>query len=69
MANRKRTNEEKVRAIEIALKEINIEEASRKADVPAITLSFYLGKVRKVLSIILNNKKTGPKSKKIKRET
>ncbi|MBA7694475.1 hypothetical protein ES703_103086 [subsurface metagenome] len=46
MANRKRTNEEKVRAAKIALDEINIEAAARKAGVPASTLRFYLGKVK-----------------------
>jgi len=67
MANRKRTNEEKVRAAKIALDEINIEAAARKAGVPASTLRFYLGKVRKTLSKILSNEKPGPKSQKPKK--
>ncbi len=64
MANRRRTNEEKVKAVEIALSEINIEAAARKAGVPASTLRFYLGKVKKTLLKILRNEKPGPKSKK-----
>ncbi len=68
MANRKRTNEEKVRAVEAALNEINIEAASRKAGVPASTLHFDLGKVKKALSEILSNKKPGPKAQKPKKK-
>ncbi len=67
MENRKRTNEEKVRAAKIALDEINIEAAARKAGVPASTLRFYLGKVKKTLSKILSNEKPGPKSQKPKK--
>jgi len=68
MANIKRTNKEKVRVVEIALKEINIEAASRRAGVPASTLHFYLGKVKKVLSKILSDNKPGPKSQKPKKK-
>ena len=67
MANRKRTNEEKARAAEIALDEINIEAAARKAGVPASTLRFYLGKVKRALSETLSNEKPGPKSQKSKK--
>jgi hypothetical protein len=62
MANRKRTIDEKVKPVQIALKQINIEEAAREAGVPASTLRYDLNKVKQSLVDVLKNRTPGPKS-------
>ena len=61
MANRKRTIDEKVRAVQIALAQINVEKAAREAGVPASTLRYDLGKVKQFLANALKNQAPGPK--------
>jgi len=61
MANRKRTLDEKVGAVQIALGQINIEKAAREAGVPASTLRYDLGKVKQFLADVLKNRAPGPK--------
>ena len=61
MPNRKRTLAEKVRPVQIALKQINIEQAARKAGVPASTLRYDLEKVKQALADVLKNRTPGPK--------
>jgi transposase-like protein len=61
MANRKRTIDEKVKSVQIALEQINIEEAAREAGVPASTLRYDLSKVKQSLVDILKNGTPGPK--------
>ena len=61
MANRKRTLDEKVRAVQIALAQINVEKAAREAGVPASTLRYDLGKVKQFLAHALQNQAPGPK--------
>ena len=61
MANRKRTIDEKVSAVQIALEQINIEKAAREAGVPASTLRYDLGKVKQFLADVLKNRPPGPK--------
>ena len=47
MANKIRQIEEKVEPIWVALKQTNVEEAAREAKVPASTLRYDLGKIKK----------------------
>ena len=61
MANRKRTIDEKVGPVQIALEQINIEEAAREAGVPASTLRYDLDKVKQSLAYVLKNRTPGPK--------
>ena len=61
MANRKRTIDEKVKPVQIALGQINIEKAAREAGVPASTLRYDLGKVKQALADVLKNRTPGPK--------
>jgi len=63
MANRKRTIVEKVKPVQIALEQINIEEAARKAGVPASTLRYDLNKVNQSLAEVLKNRTPGPKAR------
>jgi hypothetical protein len=63
LANRIRQIEEKVEPILVALKQINVEEAAREAKVPASTLRYDLGKMKKRLPDLLLNEKPGPKAK------
>jgi len=60
MANRKRTIDEKVRSVQIALAQINIEKAAREAGVPASTLRYDLNKVKQFLADALRNQAPGP---------
>jgi transposase-like protein len=66
MANRVRTIDEKVQAMEVALKGVNIERAAREAGVPASTLRYDLNKVRARLTELLSNHKPGPGQKKVR---
>ena len=61
MPNRKRTIAEKVRPVQIALEQINVEEAAREAGVPPSTLRYDLGKVKQALADVLRNRTPGPK--------
>ena len=61
MANRKRTIDEKVGAVQTALEQINIEKAAREAGVPASTLRYDLDKVKQFLADVLKNRPPGPK--------
>ena len=61
MPNRKRTIAEKVRPVQIALEQINVEEAAREAGVPPSTLRNDLGKVKQALADVLKNRTPGPK--------
>jgi transposase-like protein len=61
MANRKRTIDEKVSAVQTALEQINIEKAAREASVPASTLRYDLNKVKQSLAEVLQNQTPGPK--------
>ncbi len=61
MPNRKRTIAEKVRPVQIALEQINIEKAAREAGVPASTLRYDLDKVKQFLADALTNRTPGPK--------
>jgi len=61
MANRRRTIDEKVRSVETALEQINIEQAAREAGVPPSTLRYDLDKVKQSLADILKNRMPGPK--------
>jgi DNA-directed RNA polymerase specialized sigma24 family protein len=61
MANRKRTIDEKVKPVQIALEQINVEEAAREAGVPASTLRYDLNKVKQSLADVLKNQAPGPK--------
>ena len=61
MANRKRTIDEKVGPVQIALEQINIEKAAREAGVPASTLRYDLDKVKQFLADVLKNRTPGPK--------
>jgi hypothetical protein len=61
MPNRKRTIDEKVGPVEIALEQINIEKAAREAGVPPSTLRYDLNKVKQSLAYVLKNRTPGPK--------
>lgn len=61
MSNRKRTIAEKVRPVQIALEQINIEKAAREAGVPASTLRYDLDKVKQALADVLKNRTPGPR--------
>ena len=61
MPNRKRTIAEKVRPVQIALEQINVEEAASEAGVPPSTLRYDLGKVKQALADVLKNRTPGPK--------
>jgi transposase-like protein len=63
MANRIRTLEEKVKPVQIALEQINIEKAAREAGVPASTLRYDLNKVKQSLVDVLKNRTPGPKAR------
>ena len=65
MANRVRSIDEKVQAMEVALKGVNVERAAREAGVPASTLRYDLNKVRSRLAELLSNAKPGPVPKKV----
>lgn len=66
MANRVRSIDEKVQAMELALKGVNVERAAREAGVPASTLRYDLNKVRGRLAELLSNAKPGPEPKKLR---
>ena len=61
MANRIRQIDEKVQPVLIALAQINVEAAARKAGVPPRTLDYDLKKVEAALPDILLNRTPGPK--------
>ncbi len=61
MANRKRTIDEKVGAVQIALEQINIEKAAHEAGVPPSTLRHDLDRVKQSLADVLKNRAPGPK--------
>ena len=61
MPNRKRTITEKVRPVQIALEQINVEAAAREAGVPPSTLRYDLDKVKQALADVLKNRTPGPK--------
>jgi hypothetical protein len=61
MANRIRQIDEKVQPVQIALAQINVEAAARKAGVPPRTLGYDLKKVEAALPDILANRTPGPK--------
>jgi hypothetical protein len=63
MANRPRTIDEKVKPVQIALEQINIEKAAREAGVPASTLRYDLNKVKQSLVDVLKNRTPGPKAR------
>jgi hypothetical protein len=63
MANRKRTIDEKVLSVEIALDQINVEQAAREAGVPPSTLRHDLNKVKQSLVDVLKNRTPGPKAR------
>lgn len=60
MANRVRPIEEKVQAMKVALAEVNVERAARRARVPASTLRYDLKKVAASLESVLANQPPGP---------
>jgi predicted DNA-binding protein (UPF0251 family) len=64
MANRVRTIDEKVQAMEVTLKGVNVERAAQEAGVSASTLRYDLNKVRARLAELLANHKPGPVPKK-----
>ncbi len=66
MGNRVRSIDEKVQAMEVALKGVNVERAAREAGVPASTLRYDLNKVRARLAELLSNHKPGPVQKKVR---
>lgn len=66
MANRVRSIDEKVQAMEVALKGVNVEKAAREAGVPASTLRYDLNRVRAQLVELLVNHKPGPLPKKVR---
>lgn len=61
MANRIRQLDEKLQAVRMALKQINVEKAARAARVPASTLRYDLQKVDEALPQVLANQRPGPK--------
>lgn len=61
MANRVRPLDEKVKAVNVALDQINLAEAARQAGVPESTLRYDMNKVRAALPQTLANHKPGPK--------
>jgi hypothetical protein len=69
MANRKRSIEEKVQSVLVALRQINVEAAAREADVPPSTLRYDLAKVRQALPEVLANRTPGPKPRNKPTET
>jgi hypothetical protein len=62
LANRKRTLDEKLRAMNAALGKINVEAAAQEAGVPASTLRYDLNKVKRALPEVLANGRPGPKA-------
>lgn len=60
--NRIRQVDEKVKSVKIALDQINVEEAARKAGIPSSTLRYDLDKLDAALAQILTNQTPGPKS-------
>ena len=62
MANRIRPVAEKVESVTLALRQINLAQAARQAQVPASTLSYDLNKVIAALPDILANRPPGPKA-------
>lgn len=61
MANRKRSIDEKVGPVKIALNQINVEAAAREAGIPPSTLRYDLDKVADSLPEVLSNRTPGPK--------
>jgi len=61
MANRKRSIEEKVQSVLVALGQIKVEAAAREAGVPPSTLRYDLAKVKRALPEVLANRTPGPK--------
>ncbi len=64
MANRIRSNDEKIEYIQSVFDRINIAKEARETGVPESTIRYDLNKIRSVLPMILKNKKPGPESKK-----
>lgn len=60
-ANRIRQVDEKVKSVKVALEQINVEAAARKAGVPSSTLRYDLRKLEMALPQILTNQIPGPK--------
>ena len=60
-ANRIRQVDEKVKSVKIALEQINVEEAARKAGIPSSTLRYDLDKLKAALPQILTNQTPGPR--------
>jgi hypothetical protein len=54
--------DEKVESVRIALKQINVAEAARQAEIPESTLRYDLNKIEQVLPEILANQLPGPKA-------
>ncbi len=61
MANRIRPVDEKVETVRIALKQINVAEAARQAEIPESTLRYDLNKLEQALPEVLANQAPGPK--------
>jgi hypothetical protein len=61
LANRKRSIDEKVEPVQVALDQINVEAAAREAGVPPSTLRYDLDKVTRALPEILVDRRPGPK--------
>jgi hypothetical protein len=61
MANRIRPLDEKVKSVNNALSQINVEAAAREMGMPASTLRYDLVKLRMALPEILVNQEPGPK--------
>ena len=61
MANRKRSIEEKVQSVLVALGQIKVEAAAREAGVLPSTLRYDLAKVKRALPEVLANRTPGPK--------
>jgi len=69
MANRKRSIEEKVQSVLVALGQIKVEAAAREAGVLPSTLRYDLAKVRQALPEVLANRMPGPKPRNKPAET
>ncbi len=61
IANRIRPVDEKVESVRLALKQINIAEAARQAEVPESSLRYDLDKLDQALPAVLANRRPGPK--------
>ncbi len=62
MANRIRSVDEKVEPVRIALKQINVAEAARQAEIAESTLRYDLNKLEQALPEVLANQAPGPKA-------